>query len=376
MPCACQGVLGGQRDGGGRGRGREQADVEVTGAISFPACAPPRACRRDRTGPLRYTAVDCGCCSLPDGEPSQRQLRPPREAVDRRTLRRAALVDRQRLHPGRRRPRDLQPLRGLPRRRRAPHRGAAPLAVEATTSAGQRRQRRRPRRPARQRHRHQRRRRRRAPLRRVERARVRRRRRGRDRRPGAPRPRAAPASSGTTSSRPRAPVPAGVADLARRQDPTGLGGAGRSLVRLALDLAESRVTDWAGARVLLVGTGAYAARHLAALRDRGVDDVRVYSPSGRAATSPPARAAGRPKAATSLEAIAASDVDRHLQHRPHRRPHRSPARARRATARGRERRRLVIDLGLPRNVDPPSRRSPASSCSTSRPSACTPRSKS
>ena len=63
---------------------------------------------------------------------------------------------------------------------------------------------------------------------------------------------------------------------------TGVGTAGRSLVRLSLELAESRVSDWARARVLLVGTGRYAGASLAALRDRGSENVRVYSPSGRA----------------------------------------------------------------------------------------------
>ena len=64
---------------------------------------------------------------------------------------------------------------------------------------------------------------------------------------------------------------------------TGIGSAGRSLVRLALDLASSRVTDWSAARVLLVGTGNFAGASLSALRDRGATQVRVYSPSGRAA---------------------------------------------------------------------------------------------
>lgn len=67
----------------------------------------------------------------------------------------------------------------------------------------------------------------------------------------------------------------------RVKNETGIGGEGRSLVRLALDLAESRVTDWAQTRVLLVGTGRFAGASLAALRDRGVTDVRVHSPSGR-----------------------------------------------------------------------------------------------
>ncbi|MBS1698505.1 MAG: glutamyl-tRNA reductase [Actinobacteria bacterium] len=64
---------------------------------------------------------------------------------------------------------------------------------------------------------------------------------------------------------------------------TALGRAGRSLVRLALELADSRIADWAAARVLLVGTGAYAAVTLATLRERGAHDITVYSPSGRGA---------------------------------------------------------------------------------------------
>ncbi|GAA2170316.1 glutamyl-tRNA reductase [Agrococcus versicolor] len=62
---------------------------------------------------------------------------------------------------------------------------------------------------------------------------------------------------------------------------TGLGEQGRSIVRLALDLASDRIHDWSQARVLLVGTGRFAAASLAALRDRGVRDVEVWSPSGR-----------------------------------------------------------------------------------------------
>jgi len=63
---------------------------------------------------------------------------------------------------------------------------------------------------------------------------------------------------------------------------TALGRAGRSLVRLALELADSRVADWSALRVLLVGTGAYAGATLAALRVQGAHDISVYSPSGRA----------------------------------------------------------------------------------------------
>lgn len=64
---------------------------------------------------------------------------------------------------------------------------------------------------------------------------------------------------------------------------TGLGEAGRSIVRLGLDLASARV-EWPGARVLLVGTGRFAAVSLAELRRRGAHAIEVWSPSGRGAT--------------------------------------------------------------------------------------------
>src|SRR5690606_34280398 len=69
----------------------------------------------------------------------------------------------------------------------------------------------------------------------------------------------------------------------RVKNVTALGRAGRSLVRLALELADSRIADWSAERVLLVGTGAYAAVTLATLRERGAADSPVSSPSGRAA---------------------------------------------------------------------------------------------
>jgi glutamyl-tRNA reductase len=132
---------------------------------------------------------------------------------------------------------------------------------------------------------------------------------------------------------------------------TGLGGAGRSLARLALDLAESRVTDWAATRVLLVGTGQYARVTLANLRERGVGDIRVFSPSGRAAVFAAKQGLVPVPAEGLLEAIAGSDIvitcstadtvvldASHLEQAVQRPDALS--------------RRLVIDLGLPRNVDP------------------------
>ena len=69
---------------------------------------------------------------------------------------------------------------------------------------------------------------------------------------------------------------------------TGLGSTGRSVVGVALDLAASTLpqadgdADWPAVRCVLIGTGSYAGASLAALKARGVADVRVFSPSGRA----------------------------------------------------------------------------------------------
>lgn len=130
---------------------------------------------------------------------------------------------------------------------------------------------------------------------------------------------------------------------------TGLGSAGRSLVRLALDLASSRVTDWSAARVLLIGTGSYARATVAALRDRGVIDIAVHSPSGRAAEFAAKRSL-RPITELAVEAVAAdvvitcTTVEQHVLDA-------SILTAGRLAGPARER-QLVIDLGLPRNVAP------------------------
>jgi glutamyl-tRNA reductase len=159
----------------------------------------------------------------------------------------------------------------------------------------------------------------------------------------------------------------------RVKNETELGGEGRSLVRLALDLAESRVTEWAQVRVLLVGTGRFAGASLAALRDRGVTDVVVHSPSGRAAKF----AVGH-----GIEAVASGDyarvaasvdiivtcttADGHVVDRDLLLTGRATLAAasalpsigsaaessRTVEPAPAERRQLVIDLGLPRNVAP------------------------
>ena len=116
---------------------------------------------------------------------------------------------------------------------------------------------------------------------------------------------------------------------------TALGGRDRSLVRLALELASSRVADWSGSSVLIVGTGQYAATTVTALRDRGARDIRVYSPTGRGTAFAVKYGLSTSDdfdvdVVISCTANAVLGVDRF------------PG----------TRRRVVIDLGLPRNVEP------------------------
>lgn len=116
---------------------------------------------------------------------------------------------------------------------------------------------------------------------------------------------------------------------------TAIGGVERSLVRLALDLASSRVEDWGTARVLIVGTGRYAATTVAALRDRGARDLRVFSRTGRG-----------PAFALKHGLLDSTDFEVDVV-----------VTCTAVAVLGPEHfagthRRLVIDLGLPRNVDP------------------------
>lgn len=96
---------------------------------------------------------------------------------------------------------------------------------------------------------------------------------------------------------------------------TGLGATGRSVVGVALDLAARTLpqadgaVDWAGVRCVLVGTGSYAGASLAALRARGVQDVHVYSASGRAGAFAAARGANAvPAGADLLDEVVRADL--------------------------------------------------------------------
>ncbi len=126
---------------------------------------------------------------------------------------------------------------------------------------------------------------------------------------------------------------------------TGLQTRGRSLVQLALTLVDARVTDWSTARVVLIGTGAYAGASLAALRVRGADNIAVFSPSGRAEAFAASHDL-RPISDSDLVAelsradvvVACSSTNDPVLTREH--------------LRGTTRPRVLIDMGLPRNISP------------------------
>nr|WP_259062842.1 glutamyl-tRNA reductase [Microbacterium sp. AK031] len=138
---------------------------------------------------------------------------------------------------------------------------------------------------------------------------------------------------------------------------TALGRAGRSLVRLALELADSRIADWSAERVLLVGTGSYAAVTLATLRERGATNISVYSPSGRAElfakkhdiTAVTEADYASVATASSLLITCTTATEPVLGRAQLQGPTAdSPA----GCPMGQQTSQLVIDLGMPRNVDP------------------------
>ena len=121
---------------------------------------------------------------------------------------------------------------------------------------------------------------------------------------------------------------------------TALGGTKRSLVGVALEMASSRIPDWSTQRVLVVGSGRYAATTMTALRERGATDLRTHSPSGKGAAF--AVRHGARLEISLADAITDADVVITATTRLAVLPQHF------ATAG----RRIVIDLGLPRNVDP------------------------
>jgi glutamyl-tRNA reductase len=121
---------------------------------------------------------------------------------------------------------------------------------------------------------------------------------------------------------------------------TSIGGTRRSLVELALDVARDHGTDPAVSCALVIGTGHYADITVAALRELGTTDIEVFSPTDRAAAF-----------AARHGVVASTDLIASLEH----------AQLVVSCTTGTVvlpahftsgSRPLVIDLGLPRNVDP------------------------
>lgn len=139
---------------------------------------------------------------------------------------------------------------------------------------------------------------------------------------------------------------------------TAIGRAGRSLVRLSLELADSRIADWSTESVLLVGTGAYAAVTLATLRERGAVDISVYSPSGRAelfAKKHGITAVSEAGFASAASAATLLITCTNAAEEPVLGPQHLQAEVGSAAGgcpMGASSSQLVIDLGMPRNVDP------------------------
>ncbi|MCV2392908.1 glutamyl-tRNA reductase [Actinotalea sp. M2MS4P-6] len=133
--------------------------------------------------------------------------------------------------------------------------------------------------------------------------------------------------------------------VARR---TGLADAGRSVVAVALDLAEQR-RRLSGARVLLIGTGSYAGASVAALRERGVAEIAVHSPSGRAATFAADRGLRAARPEDLAVELAEADVVVACSGSSGWVVDANAVRAARATGRGPS---VLVDLALRRDLDP------------------------
>lgn len=90
---------------------------------------------------------------------------------------------------------------------------------------------------------------------------------------------------------------------------TMLGSRGRSIVSVALDIADD-ITEktWETRTALVFGTGAYAGATVAALHERGCTDIWVYSRSDRAATFADKRGVNPVPHGKLHEHMAAADI--------------------------------------------------------------------
>ena len=125
---------------------------------------------------------------------------------------------------------------------------------------------------------------------------------------------------------------------------SGISEGGQSIVQLALDLASNRVGDWRSARVLVIGSGSHARALCGALVERGVPSMTAWSPSGRILPHP------------AVRMVADADLDRELGAADliiTSTNGQALTTTRLALARGTTAgTTLVVDLGMPANVDP------------------------
>jgi len=132
---------------------------------------------------------------------------------------------------------------------------------------------------------------------------------------------------------------------------TGLSAAKVSVARVGVQLAREIFESFEGKRVLLIGAGEMAESALHGLRDAGAQHVVVVNRTLGTAVELAARHGGTGRSldalpeelATADVAIASVQVERPLLGRPE---------LERAVAHRRGHPLLVIDLGIPRNVDP------------------------
>ncbi len=137
----------------------------------------------------------------------------------------------------------------------------------------------------------------------------------------------------------------------RIRSETGIGASTVSVARVGVSLAREIFEDFAGKRVLLVGAGEMAESALHGLREAGADQISVVNRTLGTAVELAARYGGTAHPLDQLAgelaradiAIASAQVDR-------------PLLVASDVARALDQRRghplLVVDLGIPRNVDP------------------------
>jgi glutamyl-tRNA reductase len=136
----------------------------------------------------------------------------------------------------------------------------------------------------------------------------------------------------------------------RIRSETGLGEASVSVARVGVALAREIFEDFAGKRVLLVGAGDMAESALRGLREAGADQISVVNRTLGTAVELAARHGGHAHSLEELPAelaradiaITSVQVDRPLL---------GPAEVGRALDQRRGHPLLIVDLGIPRNVD-------------------------